>query len=269
MQIESNRKTQDAMFSGVGIDIKDSASHLIKINNNKIHHASSSGIRSNGNDFISIINNEIYQNSRCSSDAGAGVLIKNPVVNQNPSSDNPNANLNPGQNEATFGIINNQIYGNINQVPFYDSSYDDPAYVADPNNNIDLPRPNYGTTANDDGFIVDGSGIKIVSDPTFADSGLTNPSIEISNNDILKNGVEGINIENTNNVQIADNIVAWNGMTSKEAPEDRPDTTGIKITNSEDIILGNGNEVYTYFTDDVAVEIVENDLDQNVCTIAQ
>ena len=143
-------------MGGIAIAIKDD-SHHIRLNNNKVHDSSSSGIKATGTDYLSIINNEVYNNAHCSSDAGAGILIENPK----PIDD---------EDITKIGVINNNVHDNFNQVPFYDPNYDDPQYLAD--NNIELPRPGYGSASNSD-FIMDGAGIKIVTDDDYnGDQGL-------------------------------------------------------------------------------------------------
>ena len=219
-------------------------SHHIRINNNKIHDASSSGIKSTENDYVSIINNEIFDNGKCSSDGAPGVLIENlRPIDTDPAS----------EDTVKIGVINNQIHNNINNVPYFNENYSDPLYII--NNNIDIPQnyPNYGTAANDDGYIIDGSGVKIVNDDDQTNANYIG-RIEISHNEIANNGVNGIEINQVDNTQISDNVVAWNGMTSKDPPTERPDTSGIVIKDSEEVTLQD-NEIFTFFADDVALDI--------------
>ena len=235
----SNRLNPTPKYNGVGIDILPD-SHHVRITHNKIFDASSSGIRSTGNDYLSIINNEISSNTGCSSDGGAGVLIQDPK-----SIDSP---VNP-ETTVKIGVINNEIKENINNVPFYHPQYNEAMFVI--NNGITIPRENYGTTANptNSGFILDGAGIKIITSKQSEDNDdfpENSGKIEVSNNLVVRNGVEGILVSDTDDVVIKNNDLAWNGMTSKDAPESRFDSVGIRIEESQDIEVS-GNEVVTYF----------------------
>ena len=241
-----NRQIQsdNHKYNNVGIDILQD-SHHVKIDNNKIHDASGAGIRSVGNDYLSIINNEIYENAACSSDGAPGVLIQDPKATD-------------ALKLTKIGVINNQIHDNFNQVPFFDENYSNPLYII--NNQIDLPdnRPNYGTAANDNGFIIDGAGIKIETTPTGDNNFPDNQVIEISDNEIIRNGVEGIEVKNTDHVQISDNLLAWNGITPKDAPENRSNNVGVELDNSKNIGLKN-NQIFSYFDDDVPISITHDD----------
>ena len=250
-EAKNNRLTdpKDAYFNNVGININNEVHH-VRITNNKIHDASGSGIKSTGNDYLSILNNEIYENTKCSSTGGSGVLIDSPV-----SIDNARPLT------VKIGVINNQITDNFNQVPFYDSNLDNTFYII--NNNIIPPRINYGSSLNpsDDGFIIDGSGVKITSNPMTGGDSSDYPSgaVQISNNEIIRNGIAGIEVEDIDRVAITDNIIAWNGMTSKDpATSDRPNSAGVKITNSEQIKLAD-NQVFVYHSDDFGYEFDNDD----------
>ena len=51
-------------------------------------------------------------------------------------------------------------------------------------------------------------------------------------------------------------------MTSKDPPADRPNSAGIKIEDSEDTTVNN-NQVFVYYSDDTAFEIVDSSVDQS------
>ena len=41
-------------------------------------------------------------------------------------------------------LIRNEVYNNINYIPYYNEHYDDPAYLAQ--HQMSIPRPNYGSS---------------------------------------------------------------------------------------------------------------------------
>ena len=237
-------------FSGRGIAVW-SGCHHIRITHNKVHDCPNSGIRMNQADYGVIINNEVYRNTWWSSNAESGIVFAD-----SRSIDE--------SDEVKLAIINNVVYDNYNQIPYYNSNYDDPQYLID--NQMHVARENYGSS--NQTFIIDGSGVYI----TRNSANYLHGKFQLSNNVAIRNGINGVVVHKTNNAVVFDNEIIYNGMVSRDLPEDRQKYAGFVINSSENVTFYDNN-VVVYFSDDagyamtgtVSSVIAENSRDNSLC----
>ena len=119
-----DRLLHSSRFSGRGIAIWG-GSH-IHIHHTVVHDAPNSGIRVNRGDYCVIEDNVVFNCTWWSSNAESAIVLAESVaVDTNDS--------------IKMVIQRNRVFGNLNQIPYYNSHYDDPAYLEA--NQMHAPQP--------------------------------------------------------------------------------------------------------------------------------
>ena len=98
-------------------------------------------------DYVSIQNNIVYNNTWWSSNAESAIVLAD------------SRHIDELTITKMF-LIYNQVFGNINFIPYYNENYDDPNYVEQHqmDTGMSVGREGYGTI--NQTFIIDGSGNK-------------------------------------------------------------------------------------------------------------
>jgi len=231
-EAEADRLLHSAYFSGRGIFlISSSQIHLSK---NEVHNCPNSGIRSNFGDYITIEDNHVYDNTWYSSNAESAIVI---------------SDSRPVDDKIEFKMIvrHNLVHGNINQVSYYNSNYDDPQYLI--NNQMHVARENYGSVAQT--FIIDGSGVYMTRNSNSYKTGL----FLLEYNTAFRNGINGLVVHKTDNAVVRHNILYDNGQVSRDPPHSRQLNAGLTINHGHNC-TGYNNTVfatapnYAYSIDD-------------------
>ena len=133
----ADRMIKHHFFNGKGISAQNVTNFIFK--NNSVHHCSAAGLRMHNCESILVENNKIYNNTWWNSDGMSGITLAVPqdlnVINDdviyNPIYDIENLNevTNTSSNpNLKFFIRNNEIFGNINKIPFFSHNYNNPQY---------------------------------------------------------------------------------------------------------------------------------------------
>jgi parallel beta-helix repeat protein len=213
--------TQDRLkhspkYSGRGIFLI--SSFHVRVAHNEVHDCPNSGIRSNKGDYITIEHNHVYDCTMWSSNAESSI-----VVSDSRSYDD----------KEIFKMIlrGNTVHGGVNQIPYYNSNYDDPQYLI--KNQMHVAREGYGGKGQD--FIIDGSGVYMTRNSATYPSGL----YLIEGNVCYGNGINGIVIHKTDRAVVRDNVVRNNGQVPTTPPQSRQRFNGLCINHGHDVTVYN------------------------------
>jgi parallel beta-helix repeat protein len=211
-------------YNGQGISFFGPSYH-IEILNNVVMDACGSGIRVNQGDYITIQGNTVSNSTGCSASASSAVVIAE-------------AASAPGATAGTIQILDNTVFDNRNQLPFFYAPGGLPPHPGP------LPFPSYGMA--DSTRIIDGSGIYLTRNKdTYHGKFL------IENNMAYGNGINGIAVQLTNNVTLTNNTIANNGTVP--LCDGRQKNSGLAINRSQSIELIN-NRVQVNVAGDVAIK---------------
>lgn len=102
---QANRLTGEyKIYNGTAIAIW--SGHHLLLANNLVHDCSSSGIRANSGDYVSITQNQVYNNTWFTSSASSAIVIAT-------------AKSYDERTAIKMRVTNNVVYDNYNQLPFY------------------------------------------------------------------------------------------------------------------------------------------------------
>lgn len=138
-------------------------------------------------------------------------------------------------------ISENEVYGNMNKIPYYNENYDNQTYID--LHNMHQARPDYGTS--NQTFIIDGSGVYITRNEQSYFYG----NFELSYNLAYRNGINGVVVHKTDRVNVLSNKIWDNGQVSKLAPELRQSYAGLVLNAAKQISVSN-NKIWTTISDD-------------------
>ena len=184
----------------------------IHIHDNVVSHAPGAGIRVDGSDYCTIAANVVYNNTWWSANAESGVVLA-----QSRSTDTVNT--------IKMHIDSNTVFGNINLIMYHSASLSDLA----------------------DGPILDGSGIHVSQSFESYPYGW----IELVNNVVFSNGVDGILVQATDRVIIRSNVLFANGEVPRTPSMSRQSYAGLTMLSANDVLLWN-NSVSTSLAEDYA-----------------
>ncbi len=209
----ANRLIQDKYYSGRGIAIW--SGHHIKIHNNIVHDCPNSGIRVNNGDYITVDNNEVYNNTWWSSNAESAIVFAT------------------AQAIDTLDMIkmlmtNNLVYDNYNNIPYYNSTYTG-------------ETSDYGTEAQD--YIIDGSGCYITRNRDTYLYGW----FYFANNISYGNGINGLVVHKSDRTIVTNNTCFMNGAVPLSSG--RQSSSGITIHGSDYVRLYNNISWPRFATD--------------------
>ena len=205
----ADRLLHSARFSGRGIYLRRSTHVLVR--NNEVHHTPNSGIRCNQGDYITVENNVVYNCTWWSSNAESAIVIA-----ESQAADTLDV--------VKMRIRRNTVFGNVNRIPYYNSNYDDPAYLAA--GQFSVAREFYGSI--NQTFIIDGSGVYVTRN---SDSYLYG-RFELSDNVCYGNGINGLVVHKTDRALVSGNVLFSNGQVSKEAPALRQAYAGLTLNQA-------------------------------------
>lgn len=253
----ANRAVKRTRYQGRGIAIW--AGHHIYVHDNIVHHCPASGIRVNRGDYVEISHNVVHSNTWWSSSAESAVVLA--ISEHIDDSDAIKMRLNY-----------NNVYGNINKVPFYNPKYAwdySPigggikcgSYPACKAENVDgCPwQCRYGKISQD--YIIDGMGVYVTRNTDTYLHG----RMELANNTCYGNGVNGLVVHRTDRTDVRTNVIYDNGVVPRlDKPEpveedwhagcagkSRQPFSGLVLNNAEDVKLW-GNSVAARYDDDLA-----------------
>ena len=215
-------------FSGRGIVVW--GGDHIHIHGNTIFHAPNSGILVDGGDYCTVEENVVFNNTWWSSNAESAIVFAE-------------ASSIDTSDEVKTVIRRNTVYGNVNRIPYYNSNYDDPAYLAA--NQMHLAREHYGSA--NQTFIIDGSGVYVSRNAESYAHGW----FEISENVCYGNGINGLVVHKTDRALLWGNVLFNNGQVSKDPPQSRQPYAGLILNTANNVAVWN-NTVSTTFGDDFA-----------------
>ncbi len=180
-----------------------------------MHDCPNSGIRVNNGDYITIDNNEVYNNTWWSSNAESAIVFAT------------------AQDIDTLGIIkmvmtNNLVYDNYNNIPYYNSTYTG-------------EDSDYGTAAQD--YIIDGSGCYITRNRDTYLYGW----FYFANNISYGNGINGLVVHKSDRAIVTNNTCFMNGAVPLSAG--RQASSGITIHGSDYVRLYNNISWPRFATD--------------------
>ena len=227
-------------YSGRGIALWQGCHH-IWIHHNEVHHAPNSGVRANEGDYISIEYNKVYGNTWWSSNAESGIVF----------ADSTHIDT---SNNLKLRIAYNEVFDNVNKIPYYNSNYDDPDYLTD--NQMSVAREGYGTR--NQTFIIDGSGVYVSRNSESYLYGW----MELAHNRCYRNGINGAVVHKTYRVYVHGNEIFDNGQVSRDEPSSRQKYAGLTLHTASEVHLWDNN-VTTNYDDDYAYMILKSDFVRN------
>ncbi len=194
--------TRPSYFNTSGIMVGNS--HHVDVLNNVVNNMPGEGIRSFDSDFLNIIGNEVYS---CSSRSATGVHGLS-VYTANSSIDAANSTY----SGIRILISKNKVYNNVNGLYSWSS-----------------------TKTHIDPKIDEGKGITVQRcTPAY---GWNDGIIRIENNIAYLNGFSGVHVNSGNRIEIINNTVYNNNITS--ATSGIGNAHGISVQDANDIIIAN------------------------------
>lgn len=187
-----------AYYNGRGIVVNNS--HHIEITNNIVHHCPQSGIRSEGSDYVTVSQNEVYANTYYTS-AGVGALT---------FSSNNNIDT---YNGIKMIIDRNKVYDNENRLVSWNGDKDFITFKIDEGSGIFLTRNN-------------DSSVPLAEQYQYG-------FFLIRNNVSYRNGASGIVIHKTNKTIVENNTCYKNGNNNDGNPG------GIGFNTVDDLTIRN------------------------------
>jgi parallel beta-helix repeat protein len=212
-------------YSGEGISFPGPSDH-IEVLNNEVMDACGSGVRVDQGDYIGIQENKVSNSTGCSASASSALVIAQAT----------NVDV---ADTVKIKILNNTVFNNRNNLPFYAPNGLPPG--AGPR-----PFPSYGMA--DSTRIIDGSGIYLTRNNKFYAHG----EFLIENNVAYGNGINGVAVQLTDNVTLKNNTIANNGTVP--LCFGRQKNSGLAINRSKHILIFN-NRVQVNVAGDTAIKV--------------
>ena len=186
-----------AYYNGKGIEMKEVEN--VTIRDNIVHHTTSSGIRCDKCNDVTIAQNLVYGTVWWTTTGASAIVFAE------------------AQGSGTNSINGNTVYGNRNCLPFF---------LTQNLAHFGAGVENYGQY--NQPRIVDGSGVYITRNLDFEGT------FNLKNNVAYDNGINGVVVHKTTNdnvtVNVTNNRVFDNGVTTKESEnEGRQDAGGLTI----------------------------------------
>ncbi len=222
-----NRLIQDNYYKGRGIAIW--GGHHITIKNNTIHDCPNSGIRVNKGDYCEVSYNTVYNNTWWSSNAESALVFAE-------SKDIDTKSI------IKMRITNNLAYDNYNNIPYYNSTYDQEA------------ESPYGTYRQD--YIIDGSGCYVTRNRDTYFYGW----YYFANNIMYGNGINGLVVHKTDRAIVTNNTSYMNGAVPLSSG--RQSSSGITVNGSADVKMFN-NISWPRFESDFGYKIYDKANSEN------
>ena len=205
----ADRLIHSYKYSGRGIYIR--LSDHVRVAHNVVHHCANSAIRANDADYITIEHNTVYNNTWWSSNAESAIVLA--------------ASRHVDELDIVKMIIRgNTVFGNVNQIPYYNANYDDPQYLID--NQMHVAREGYGSSAQD--FIIDGSGVYVTRNSASYLYG----RFLLTENVCYSNGINGLVVHKTDRATVTHNVLYDNGAVSKLPPISRQAYAGLTLNHA-------------------------------------
>jgi poly(3-hydroxybutyrate) depolymerase len=223
-----DRLLHSKKYSGRGIVVWEGS--RIYIHHNLVHHAPNSGIRINKGDYCRIENNVVHSNTWWSSSAESAIVY----------ADSRHIDE---QDIIKMTINYNEVYDNINKIPYYNANYDDPQYLID--NQMHVAREYYGSK--NQTFIIDGSGVYVSRNAASYLYGW----MELAHNTCYRNGINGVVVHKTDRAYVHHNVLYDNGQVPKTAPELRQGYAGLTLNTATQVHFYSNN-VTTTLAEDAA-----------------
>ncbi|MGB2128525.1 MAG: carbohydrate binding domain-containing protein [Flavicella sp.] len=223
----ANRLIQDNYYKGRGIAIW--SGHHITIKNNIIHDCPNSGIRVNKGDYCEVSYNTVYNNTWWSSNAESALVFAE-------SKDIDTKSI------IKMRITNNLAYDNYNNIPYYNSTYDQEA------------ESPYGTYRQD--YIIDGSGCYVTRNRDTYFYGW----YYFANNIMYGNGINGLVVHKTDRAIVTNNTSYMNGAVPLSSG--RQSSSGITVNGSADVKMYN-NISWPRFDNDYGYKIYDKANSEN------
>jgi len=225
----ADRLLHSPKYSGRGIAIWSGA--YIHIHHNVVSNAPNSCLRANNADYVTIEDNVVANCTWWSSSAESGIVLASAL------------HVDTLDIEKMI-LRRNVVYGCINKIPYYNSHYDDPAYLAA--NQMHVAREFYGSS--NQTFIIDGSGVYITRNSQSYLYG----RFLLADNIAYGNGINGLVVHKTARARVINNLLYDNGKVSRDLPSDRQHYAGLTLNQALDVLEISNNNVSAPYDDDNA-----------------
>ena len=196
--MEDRLKKKNKIFAGNGIAIW--TGHHILLARNRVHDCAGSGVRSDKGDYITMTQNEVYNNTWYTSSASSAIVIAD-------------ARSVDRRDSIKMRITNNLVYDNYNLIPFFinkktakkmDSERNSGSKFGDSCGSAG--RKNYGCAAQD--YIIDGQGVYFTRNTKYRKGWWL-----FANNVTYGNGINGVVVHHTDRAIVTNNVAYMNGAT--------------------------------------------------------